>query len=992
MAAPTDSVRLERLPAFAWCVIAVVALSVLYTIHQVLLVRPYLWPAGAGAVVEGDPIADIPMRARPPDLTRYFRRAPQITTVAPGGAAAASGLQAGDRLLGVERVPYPDTMRIDVSLDYPDGSTPMASSESLVVWRKWYWKGVSGPVVWLVRPSTGPPDRRVTLDRVPVWQSATDGWARRHLGMIVQTIVFTGAALILLLMRSYDRTAGLCALALAFSGVAGGGPLWGAEEGIRGLRPVLTVFAWLAGPLAFPTIALAILYFPARSPLLDRFPWLHAVPLLAAAPLIFPASATALYLTGVDPALRFSVWDALHPGVYHAAFASALGINLLAVAEGTYRYRFNHDANERRRIRMALYTAVPGVLAYAVRDGVPIVASLAGAEHPEYPAFIVALLDALVLLPAFGLVYAVGVAHVLGPRVVLRRSLQYALANRTLTVLIFLPAIALVLSLVRERERTLAEIATSSSALYLALIVASAATFTYRERARQWLDQRFFREEYDARKILLSLASRVRFETDPADLATMVVNQLDEALHPLMTAILVSGIEDNRLSPVTVLHGSAEPLPLDGGLVAMLRWSDEPLEIVLNDPRSPARRLPADEREWLECTGAVLLVPVLGQDRSLIAVIALGERRSEEAYTGEDRQLLASIAAQMGLGFDVARLRRRVGGTEVLDSDRTRITTVVLEPMMECPRCGRCEESKVSLCPADGAAMRPVPSVPRTVDNKYRIEQLLGRGGMGAVYRARDMRLDRLVALKVVRAELLGDPEARRRFRREAQIVARLQHPSIVAVFDYGTFADGGAYLVMELVRGEDLRHVLQREGRLEVAEAMKILTAVCGAIGAAHREGILHRDLKPENILLPNGGGPAKVLDFGVAKLVVDERHDEPPAEAHTALTAAGMIVGTPAYMAPEQFHAMPADARTDVFSLGVVAYEMLSGALPFGRGTLAEVVLAQSRGVPGMPPGLVQPAAERVIRTALDADPDRRPGSPQEFATLLSAALDVG
>jgi hypothetical protein len=603
------------------------------------------------------------------------------------------------------------------------------------------------------------------------------------------------------------------------------------------------------------------------------------------------------------------------------------------------------------------------------------------------------LLDALVLLPAFGLVYAVGVAHVLGPRVVLRRSLQYALANRSLTVLIFLPAIALAFSLVQERNRTLADIATSSSALYAVLIIASVATFMNRDRARQWLDQRFFREEYDARKILLSLASRVRFETDPADLATMVVNQLDEALHPLMTAILVSGIDEGQLSPVTVLHGSAEPLPIEGGLVSMLRWSDEPLEIVLSDPRSPARRLPADEREWLECTGAVLLVPVVGQDRSLIAVIALGERRSEEAYAAEDRELLASIAAQMALGFDVARLRRRVGAN---DADRTRIVSAPaqpIEPMMECPRCGRCDEANVERCPSDGAAMRPVPSVPRTVDNKYRIEQLLGRGGMGAVYRARDMRLDRLVALKVVRAELLGDPEARRRFRREAQIVARLQHPSIVAVYDYGTFPDGGAYLVMELVRGEDLRHVLQREGRLDSAESMQILTAVCAAIGAAHREGVLHRDLKPENILLPGGGAPAKVLDFGVAKLVLDRPpndNDESPSEAPTALTVSGMIIGTPAYMAPEQFRAVEADARTDVFGLGVVAYEMLSGELPFGRGTLADVVLAQARGVPPMPPTLIPPAAERAIRAALDSDPDRRPSTPQAFATMLAAALD--
>ena len=119
-------------------------------------------------------------------------------------------------------------------------------------------------------------------------------------------------------------------------------------------------------------------------------------------------------------------------------------------------------------------------------------------------------------------------------------------------------------------------------------------------------------------------------------------------------------------------------------------------------------------------------------------------------------------------------------------------------------------------------------------------------------------------------------------------------------------------------------------------------------------------------------------------------KEQDDGGTEAQTALTAAGMIVGTPAYMAPEQFHAVEADARTDVFSLGVLAYEMLSGELPFGRGTLADVVLAQARGVPPMPAELVPPEAERAIRSALDADPDRRPTTPQAFATLLSAALD--
>jgi hypothetical protein len=981
MAPASDSARLERLPPFAWCVIAVVALSVLYTVADVGFVRPYLWPAGTGALLREDPASDIPLKARPPSFQTGHGGALTVSAVAPGSPADRAGIQPGDRVRAFRRPEWPESVPLEAA----------SVVERVGEWLPFYWSGVSGAIVWTI-------DGRgeVTLDRPPAWRTPAAGWTRRHLGMVVQTIVFVGAAAVLLLMRSYDLTAGLCVLALAFSGVAGGGPLFGAEGRIP-LGKVLTVFTWLASPLAFPTIALAILYFPSRSRLLDKHSWLHAVPVVAAVPLLVPALGTALYLIEVDAAMPFAAWDAMHPGVFYAAFATALGINVLAVLEGTYRYRFNHNVGERRRIRMALYTAVPGVLAYTVRDGVPIVASLLGSSAPHYPTGLLILLDILVLLPAFGLVYAVGVNQVLGPRVVLRRSLQYALANKSLTVLMFLPAAALTISLVRDRDQSLARIVSGSSGLYVALIAASAITFAYRERARQWLDQRFFREEYDARKILLSLASRVRFETDPADLAAMVVGQLDEALHPLMVAILVSGIDEGRLTPVTVLHGSAEPLPVDGGLVSMLRWSDEPLEIVSSDPRSPARRLPPEEREWLDCTGAVLLVPVLGQDRALIAMIALGERRSEEAYTGEDRQLLASIAAQMGLGFDVARLRRRTTTGEPGDAtDATRISAPPVEPMVECGRCGRCEEPGVHLCPADGAPMRPVPSVPRTVDNKYRIEQLLGRGGMGAVYRARDMRLDRLVALKVVRAELLGDPEARRRFRREAQIVARLQHPSIVAVYDYGTFPDGGAYLVMELVRGEDLRRVLQRQGRLEIGEGMAILSSVCDAIGAAHREGILHRDLKPENILLPAGGMPAKVLDFGVAKLIGEDRvsldsPDSSATEAHTALTAAGMIVGTPAYMAPEQFKAVAPDGRTDVFSLAVIAYEIFSGQLPFGRGTLADVVLAQARGVPALQAHLIPPAAERTIKLALDEDPDRRPGTPQAFATQLSAALET-
>ena len=286
------------------------------------------------------------------------------------------------------------------------------------------------------------------------------------------------------------------------------------------------------------------------------------------------------------------------------------------------------------------------------------------------------------------------------------------------------------------------------------------------------------------------------------------------------------------------------------------------------------------------------------------------------------------------------------------------------------------------------------PVMPR---GKYRIEGVLGRGGMGTVYAAHDLVLDRPVAIKVVRPELLPDPAARERFVHEAQTLARLTHPSIVRVFECGTLPDGGPYLVMELVYGVDLQRELAAEGRLEPARASRILAAICAAMESAHRDGVLHGDLKPENILLPDdcddddeddGGVPAKVLDFGVAQAIrVDPA--QPMAQANVEpLTIAGAIVGTPAYMAPEQLRGQPPSPRTDVFSLGVIAYEMLLGDLPFGSGSAAEVALAQERGKPAGHLQRLPPALARAVTAALAIDADRRPVSAQALAHLIGAA----
>ena len=286
------------------------------------------------------------------------------------------------------------------------------------------------------------------------------------------------------------------------------------------------------------------------------------------------------------------------------------------------------------------------------------------------------------------------------------------------------------------------------------------------------------------------------------------------------------------------------------------------------------------------------------------------------------------------------------------------------------------------------AAVPSAPPLPHIINARYQLEHLLGRGGTGSVYRARDLTLDRQVALKLVLPELLADSPARQRFRRDADILSRLQHPSIVEIFDFGTFANGGGFLAMELVRGEDLRRVLQRQGLLEPGHAMRILSAVGSALEAAHHAGVLHKDLKPENILLPANGAEAKVLDFGVAAAIPEDGgllRDQAAAGV-----AAPIIAGTPAYLAPEPFRGAAFDARSDVFSLAVLAFEMLSGDLPFGRGSAGEIMLAHARGIPPMSES-VPATAQRAIRTALDANPDRRPSSPQAFAHLLAASLSL-
>ena len=218
--------------------------------------------------------------------------------------------------------------------------------------------------------------------------------------------------------------------------------------------------------------------------------------------------------------------------------------------------------------------------------------------------------------------------------------------------------------------------------------------------------------------------------------------------------------------------------------------------------------------------------------------------------------------------------------------------------------------------------------MPRTLAGRYRLERRLGRGGMGTVYEAVDVALDRRVAVKVVRDEWVHNAMATQRFRREARAVAGFAHPNVVTVYDYGVETGARVFLVMELLSGTTLRDELRRGGRLDAARTLDVLRGVCSAVDAAHQRGFIHRDLKPENIFLVAGNGPVKVLDFGVAKPLV---RDDAAGAGEPPETEVGVLVGTVGYISPEQLLGDSPDVSWDVWALATVAYESLTGALPF-------------------------------------------------------------
>ena len=310
--------------------------------------------------------------------------------------------------------------------------------------------------------------------------------------------------------------------------------------------------------------------------------------------------------------------------------------------------------------------------------------------------------------------------------------------------------------------------------------------------------------------------------------------------------------------------------------------------------------------------------------------------------------------------------------------------------MKECTTCRTCFPDHINYCPLDGhQTLQSIAGEP-ILDGRYQLEMRLGQGGMGVVYKAHHVFLKTNHAIKVILPDLVGnDPSLATRFRQEAMAAAAIRHPNIIAVTDYGLINGIMPFLVMEFIPGRSLHDLLEAEGKFSAARALEVMTVVAAGVGAAHQRGIVHRDLKPLNIMIEDDKPLAeaiKILDFGLAKIKSGDL-----LGSFLVAQTTGMI-GSPLYMAPEQWSDEEPDRRADIYSLGIVLYQMLAGNVPF-EGTAVPTIMKKHLMTPPPPftafGVVVPPRVERVVRHALEKDPQQRPSTVDEFIRELRAAV---
>ena len=490
--------------------------------------------------------------------------------------------------------------------------------------------------------------------------------------------------------------------------------------------------------------------------------------------------------------------------------------------------------------------------------------------------------------------------------------------------------------------------------LDLAIVLARVSTQLGLKRAKEKVQQLNDRLEHAQSRISKLVESSAEAMNDVASWAVAVAQEVSRAIGADEVAVWV--FEDENVSSLTMTQGMAPGF---------------------DDVRTSARAGRYMQR------GNATVIPVTGMSGEVYGALVV---RGLHLSSGDlESKVLASFSHQLGGALELQRMRKELAAAaERKRVSRRDMLARGVDLLRICPACLYCYDQTVAQCPRDGVTLPDPSSVPYRVAGRHRLLRVLGEGGMGTVFSAQDERLEREVAVKIIKAEHFNNDTVRIRFEHEAKAVARIDHPGVVSVFDSGELQDGSLFIVMEMLHGRDMSDLVKSCGRGTPAQVAELLRQAGAALAAAHRVRLVHRDIKPENIFLsPQAGGfRAKILDFGVAKEVSTDH----------GLTQTGTLIGTPLFMSPEQILGKNTDTRSDIYSFAAVAYLALSGRRVTLGETLPEILLdvvqndppALSSLVPNLPP-----LVDAAFTAALAKSPEDRPDNIDDWVAGFVDAL---
>ncbi len=578
--------------------------------------------------------------------------------------------------------------------------------------------------------------------------------------------------------------------------------------------------------------------------------------------------------------------------------------------------------------------------------------------------------NVILLLNPVAVTYAVIVDEIVPIKYVVRQSVRFLLGQYTVLLLGALPFVLLAANIYVERNRTISEVlADPETLIYLLLAVVGYFAIRQRERIVRQLERRFFRDRYVLETAISQVMRLGHNSASPAELGVATLELLEDLLKPEFVELCLLRSDSGQFTSVR----GTSTFQMSDAVVNHLAGIDQPV-VYQKTTLEPSLR------DWMIGAEVHVLMPIHAQDGKVLAVVAIGRKRSQEKYGPTDSELFGAVVNSLQLAFGSVRMSRMIHAPAQVDGsvgDSSALARL-------CEGCKQVYSSAKEEC--CGAATR-LCSIPPVINDRFRLEGLMGRGSSGEVFRALDLELRREVAVKCLGRTTPGEARV---FRRESVATAAFSSPYLAAIYDTQLY-DGLPVLIFELMPGGSLADHLQASGKLSIAETLRLGSAVGLGLDYLHRRGSLHRDIKPANIGF-TAERDAKLLDFGLARATVTAAIPGVPdvqTQTMRSTYSTGHCVGTPLYWAPEVLLGKAPDAASDVWALCVVLYEALTGCHPFECGTWHESASAILDGE--RRPGLFQHAPAALVETiasGLSRTRQERPTAGTLAAALINLA----